>query len=87
MTAPPDPRRAMTPPAVAERLGVDPDRVRGWIVRGELRAVDVSERPGQGRPRYRVLLEDLDAFLTARAVAPPAPRRASRPKKIARKYY
>ncbi len=32
----------MTPPAVAKRLGVNAEKVRGWIHSGELRAVNLS---------------------------------------------
>jgi len=70
-------RRAYTPPQIAELLGVDPDRVRAWCRAGTLRAVDLSEKPGVGRPRFRVMPEALDEFLATRAVAS-TPRRKRR---------
>ncbi|MEN6404846.1 MAG: helix-turn-helix domain-containing protein [Thermoguttaceae bacterium] len=63
--------RYLTPPAVAERLAVDPHRVLGWIRRGELHAVNVGD--GEMRPRYRVSEADLQIFLAARS-AGPAPK-------------
>ena len=32
----------LTPPQVAELLGVSADKVRGWISKGELNATDVA---------------------------------------------
>ena len=57
--------RMHTPPAVAEGLGVDPSKVRGWVDSGELKAVNVAARLG-GRPRWRIAAADLDAFLESR---------------------
>ena len=62
----------MTPPQVAERYGVDPSKVLGWIRRGELRAVNVVANLGS-RPRYRISPADLAAF-EARRVAGPQPK-------------
>jgi excisionase family DNA binding protein len=61
----------LTPPTVAERLGIDVHRVLGWIRRGELRGVNVGD--GSQRPRFRVSEADLQVFLAARA-AGPAPK-------------
>jgi excisionase family DNA binding protein len=63
--------RYLTPPGVAERLGVDSHRVVGWIRSGQLPAVNVGD--GARRPRFRVSEADLAAFLAARSVGP-APR-------------
>lgn len=65
--------RFLSPPAIAERYGVDPAKVLCWIRRGELRAVNVATNNG-GRPRYRISPADLAVFEAARAVTPPAPR-------------
>lgn len=62
---------ALTPPEVAKRYRVSPDKVRAWILAGQLRAVDVSARPGVGRPRWRIHPADLIAFETSRTAAPP----------------
>jgi excisionase family DNA binding protein len=61
----------LTPPEVARLLRVSADKVLGWIRRGELKAVNVSNRD---QPRYRVRREHLEEFLAAREVQPPAPR-------------
>jgi len=70
VTAIPDgPDRAkLTPPEVARRWGVSPDKVIGWIRSGELRAIDVSAHPGIGRPRYRIDITDLMEFEMRRQV-------------------
>jgi excisionase family DNA binding protein len=57
--------------AIAKLLRVSPDKVLGWIRRGELRAVNVSNR---SRPQYRVSQDDLAAFLKTREVQPPPKR-------------
>ena len=59
----------VTSPEVAKRLRVSSDKVLGWIRRGELRPVNVSNRI---RQQYRVSQEDLDAFQKAREVQPPS---------------
>ncbi|MFZ1933477.1 MAG: helix-turn-helix domain-containing protein [Thermoguttaceae bacterium] len=64
--------RYLTPPQVAERFGVDPAKVVGWIRKGELGAVNVGN--GSSRPRYRISPADLALFEAARAVQPPSPR-------------
>jgi excisionase family DNA binding protein len=63
------PARVLTPPEVADQLRVSPDKVLTWIRSGELRAVNVVKRVG-GRPRYRVSVDDLAAFMERRAVVP-----------------
>jgi excisionase family DNA binding protein len=71
-------RPYVTPPDIAKLLRVSPEKVLGWIRRGELKAVNV----GNGfRPRYRVSWDHLDAFLAAREVQPPPerPRRKHQP--------
>jgi excisionase family DNA binding protein len=68
-----EPGRGLTPAELARLLRVSPDRVRGWIVRGELPAVNVGS---SGRPRFVVLPHHLTTFERARAaVAPARPRR------------
>jgi hypothetical protein len=66
-------------PVLARFLGVDQDKILGWIHSGELLAIDVSERRG-GRPRWRIPAEAWQAFCVARsnqATLPP-PRAARR---------
>jgi excisionase family DNA binding protein len=63
----------LTTPQVAKRLGVNADKVLNWIRRGELRAINITNKIGGKRPRYRVAESDLAAFLTSRAAVPDAP--------------
>lgn len=76
----------LTPPQVAKRLGVAPRKVIGWILAGELEALDLSSR-GASRPRYAISPDALSAFVVSRkvfvnvgqrAVAIPAPRVGSK---------
>ncbi len=69
----------MTPRELARLLRVSPDRVRGWIVAGELGAIDTARRRC-GRPRYVILPEHLAEFVRRRHAAPPRtlPRRRRR---------
>jgi excisionase family DNA binding protein len=67
----------ITPPQIAKRLNVSPDKVRGWIAKGELNATNVATGKG-GRPRYRVSETDLADFQKKRQPSKPsapAPRR------------
>ncbi|QDT39763.1 helix-turn-helix domain-containing protein [Stratiformator vulcanicus] len=63
---------------VAKRLGVTPEKVRVLIRSGELRAIDISDRGGTGKPRYRILVSDIEKFEQDRQVV-------KRPKNIAPK--
>ena len=63
-------REYSTPPAIAELLGIDVDKVRTWILAGELKAVDVATTTG-GRPRWRISRQDLEEFLIQRSSSPP----------------
>ncbi|MGQ0634224.1 MAG: helix-turn-helix domain-containing protein [Planctomycetaceae bacterium] len=60
-----------TPPAVGRLLGVSPEKVIGFIRRGELAAVNIAANP-VGRPRYRISQAALEAFLARRSVSPAA---------------
>jgi excisionase family DNA binding protein len=73
----------MTPPQVAELMGVNPGKVLTWIRRGELRAVNVSQ---SFRPRYRITPEDLETFKRGRGVNPP-PKRVRRSVYRGKTYY
>lgn len=59
-----------TPPQIAEQLGIEPQKVRTWIQRGELVASNVADRV-DGRPRWRVSASELEAFLARRQSRPP----------------
>ncbi len=72
--------RMLTPPQVAERLGVSPEKIIRWVRRGELRAVNVSETAGMGKPRFRIDPTDLAVFEQRRSVAStPKARRRRKP--------
>jgi excisionase family DNA binding protein len=68
MSPPIEPKK-LTPPQLARRLGVGTDKVLNWIRTGELRAINGATKPN-GRPRYLVDIEDLEAFENRRAVTP-----------------
>ncbi|MFV1968387.1 MAG: helix-turn-helix domain-containing protein, partial [Pirellulaceae bacterium] len=65
-------RTKLTPPELASRWGISPEKVVAWVRSGELRAIDASTRRG-GRPRYLIDISDVEAFERRRAVAPPPP--------------
>ena len=62
-------RAYLSPPTIAKRYGVKPDKVLAWIATGELEAVNVAER-STGRPRWRVSPEALAAFEKRRSSKP-----------------
>lgn len=70
--------RYLTPPQVAELLGVNPGKVIGWIRGGELRATNVAAKL-TGRPRWRISPGDLAIFEQRRSAIAPAPK--SRPRR------
>jgi excisionase family DNA binding protein len=55
----------LTPPQLAKQLGVQAEKVLGWIRAGELRAVNVAERASR-RPRWRISAEAFEEFLRRR---------------------
>ncbi len=77
--------RAISPAALARRLGVHPGKVRGWIRSGELRAVDLAEN-ASGRPRWKIMPDAADEFLLSRQSTPPTPRRRKR-RQSEQRYY
>ena len=75
--------KSLTPPEIAERYRISPDKVRQWIESGQLRAVDVSVKPGTGRPRWRIHPADLIAFESSRTATPPVkPQRRRKPANV-----
>ncbi len=74
----------LTVPEVAKLLRVRPDKVLSWIRSGRLRGYNVAEREN-GRPKYRVNPEDLEAFTRLRVPIETAPigrPRGSRNKEV-----
>ncbi len=57
--------RLLTVSEVAKRLGVNRDKVLGWIAYKRLEAINVAQG-ALGRPRYRVRERALDDFLLGR---------------------
>ncbi len=66
-------RKSFTPPEVAEELKIHPEKVRGWVKKGELLAVNVAASP-TGRPRWRIAEADLADFLARRSAPKPTPK-------------
>ncbi len=73
----------LSPPAIARRLGVKSSTVRGWIVSGQLRGVNLAAA-GCSRPRFKVDPADLAIFLNRRAAGPTpkVPRRRKRDENV-----
>ncbi len=70
----------LTVPQLAKRFRVSPDKVRGWIKRGELAAINTADRRC-ARPRYVVTPDALAAFernRQAQVAEPPKPERHRR---------
>lgn len=65
-------RQKLTPPQLARLWGVDPNKIIGFIKRGELRAMNAAANLG-GRARYLIDVADIAEFEARRAVVPPAP--------------
>jgi len=70
--------RGYTVPEVARRYRVGQEKVRGWIRRGELAAVNTATMPC-GKPRWVITPDGLAAFEKLRAGGrPPKPSRRRR---------
>jgi len=82
---PADSAAGLTVCDVARRYRVSPDKVRAWIRRGELRAVNTAAARC-GRPRFVVPREALAEFERGRQAGPP-PRPVRRPRQAGRDYY
>jgi transposase len=67
---------------VARRYRVGEDKVRAWIARGELRAINTADC-GRGRPRWVITPDSLAEFERGRQADRPAPKRAPRRKRQA----
>lgn len=59
------PNDAVTPPELASRWGISPDKVLNWIRNGELEAINVASSPSL-RPSYRITEAAIEAFSTRR---------------------
>ncbi len=81
----PDHSRGYTVSDVASRYRVGEDKVRGWVRRGELAALNVASSLC-GRPQLRITPEALDAFERRRsaAAAPAPPKRRRKVQQVPR---
>jgi excisionase family DNA binding protein len=57
--------KMLTVKQVADRMTVDERTVRGWIQKGELKAVNVG---GTLRREYRIRPDDLEDFIRSREI-------------------
>jgi hypothetical protein len=63
-----------SPPQLARKYGVNVDKVIRWILAGELAAMNLATTT-EGRPRYKITAEAVEAFEARRAVLCRPPRR------------
>jgi hypothetical protein len=78
-------RAMLTPPGLARRWGVAPDKVLFLIHTGQLRAINLAqtvdgltEKGKPRRPRWRIPLGEIERFEEARSSKPPAPKQYRR---------
>ena len=79
-----DAPRGLTVPEVARRYRVSEDKVRGWIRRGEQKAINTATVLC-GRPRWVILPDALIQFERRRAATPerkPTQRQPRRPYEV-----
>lgn len=57
----------VTVKAVCQRYSVKPEKVLAWIHSGQLRALNLATDPNSPRPRWRILVADLEAFEQSRS--------------------
>ena len=72
---------ALTPPQVAKMLGVNTGKVLSWIRTGQLKAANVTKKPG-GRPKYRILPVELQVLLARLQPTPPPVKTRQRKRKL-----
>lgn len=82
----PAPGRGLTVADVARRYRVSPDRVRAWIARGELRALNTRD-VRNGRPRWLIPPEALADFERGRVALAPPPKPPRRKPVAPKDYY
>jgi hypothetical protein len=82
--------RMLSPPAIAAIGSVRVQNVLAWIGSGELRAVNLARDPKGQRPRWRISIEDWEAFKQRRAAGgrpTPATRRRRRASPAITEYF
>ena len=75
-----------TVPELARRYRVSEEKVRGWIRRGELAAINTASTRC-GKPRFVVPPEALQAFEQSRSAAMPKPAKKRKRLKVAVDYF
>ena len=73
-------RQFLSPPQVAEMLGVGLAKIHYWILSGELDAVNLASDPGK-RPRWGITLESIERFKERRAAVLPSKTTARKPRR------
>lgn len=64
-------KKYLTAKEVADQLGVRIDLALAWLNSGAMRGINIAAKLGPGkRPYWRVLQEDVDAFVESRRVGP-----------------
>lgn len=61
----------LSPKQYANARQVSVHKVLGWIKRGELRAIDLSDKHGSGRPRWKITQEAIAEFESRRQASAP----------------
>jgi predicted site-specific integrase-resolvase len=69
-------KQRLSAPQLAEEFTVSVNKIHAWIESGELRAVNLATKR-DGRPRYSIRREDVDAFERSREATPSVVPRAS----------
>ncbi len=80
------PAAGMTVREVARRYRVSPDKVRLWVKRGELAAINTATVLC-GRPQLRITAEALAAFERSRSAGPPPKPARRRRRAVQVDYY
>jgi hypothetical protein len=75
------PAAGLTVADLARRWRIGPDKIRGFLRRGELVGVNVAASL-VGKPQWRITLESVKAF-EARRTSAPSPKPARRRKRTA----
>ena len=69
---------------IAKMLKVQPDKVRGFVHRKELKASNIGAK--STRPRWIIARADFEAFLDARSNQQPAKKKPTRKRTPAKEY-
>lgn len=67
-------RQKISPPELARRWGLSPQKILDWIRTGELRAINVSRNRDARKPRFLIDVDAIADFERARAFGDPITR-------------